>query len=251
MMICYCAYHHIFSIKIDISIQYTIISYIMMLILDLLNILFDQCNYQNLITMRSLNKRQTNYANKYSSLRYYNNKKCNAKEICRQCCMKTIKHIAHEISNDKALKWCAGIGYPEVIKYLVSIGANIRAHNDVVVCKGASSGNISTVKYSISIGANINAYNDRALQLSASNDHLEVVKYLVSVGANIHADNDFALQWTASNGQLEVVKYLVSIGANVNGHDGSALRWSARYGHLEVVKYLVSIGANVHARDAN
>jgi len=191
-----------------------------MLIPDLLNILFDQCNYENITTLRSLNKRRTNYANRYSLLRYCNQVENTLNMICKRVDIKAIKYaISHTSICYEMLRWSASGGHVLVVKYLVSTGANIHA------------------------------YNDHALRFSARYGHLEVVKYLVGVGADIHADEDFALGWSAENGHLKVVKYLISVGANIHANDDGALRWSALDARLEVVKYLLSVGANIHVHN--
>jgi len=206
---------HLFIEKNEIHIINIFMLIINMLIPDLLNTLFDQCDYGDLIVLRSLNKRKTNYANRYSLLRYYEQTKHTVESVCDNGNIKTVKHIIfHTHVRDFALGWSSFGGHLEVVKYLVSVGANIHADNA------------------------------HALRWSAENGHLEVVKFLVSIGANIHADDDFAFRWSAENGHLEVVKYLVNIGANIHAYDDYALRWSTTNGHPEVIEYLTSYCAN-------
>ena len=97
-----------------------------------------------------------------------------------------------------------------------------------------------TFKYLVELGANIYAENNLALRLSAAQGDLEIVKYLVENGADIHANNDQALRWSANNGHLEIVKYLVECGANIHAYNDEALRCSVGKGHLEVYHYLKS-----------
>jgi len=219
-----------------------------MLIPDLLNILFDQCNYENITALRSLNKRRTNYANKYSLLRYYDLTTNTIESICERGDIKTIKHIILYCSDicDHMLEWsCGKNGDVIVIKYLASVGANIHRHGNAPLRRSAYNGNILAVRYLISVGANIRAEDDYALQWSALKGHIDVVKCLVDAGSNIHVDGDDPLRYSAKNGHLEVVKYLVGAGAIVHAHDDWALRWSAINGHLEVAEYLISAGANI------
>jgi len=191
-----------------------------MLIPDLLNILFDQCNYDYMTTLRSLNKRKTNYANKYSLLRYYNlpTNRLRLRSIHEYEDIKTIKHtIPHTSSRviQDALIWSASCGRVLAVKYLVSVGANIHSHNDYALRQSAEFGHLEVVKYLISVGANVRACGDCALIASAANGHLETIKYLVSIGANVNASNDLALRWSADCEHLEIVKYLISVGANI------------------------------------
>ncbi len=109
-------------------------------------------------------------------------------------------------------------------------------------------GKLDVVKYLVSIGANIhkNGNDNSALYNATRNGHLEMIQYLVSMGADIHSDNDYTLRCAATKGFLNVVQYLVSIGANIHAYDDYALRYAAGNGHLEVVKYLVSVGADMN-----
>jgi Ankyrin repeats (3 copies) len=74
-------------------------------------------------------------------------------------------------------------------------------------------GQLDLVKYLVSVGADSHARNDFAVQYASANGHLEVVKYLVSLGADIRADNNTAVRWAIRGGHPEVVQYLVSLGS--------------------------------------
>jgi len=240
--------------KIENSNICVIIHGITMLILDLLNTLFDQANYETLMTLRCINKRKTKYANKYSVLSYYDVKNVTLNEICDYGTEpKTTVHLASRgvINIDFALQWSAEHGKIYAVKYLVSIGANIHADDDYALQWSAVYGHLDVVKYLASMGANIHADGEYALQWSAGNGYLDVVKYLVSIGANVHANDDYALRRSAKYGEISVVKYLVSVGANIHADGDFALIWSANNGHLEVVKYLVSEGANINIDDGD
>ena len=106
-------------------------------------------------------------------------------------------------------------------------------------------GNLEQIKYLVSLGADIRSGNDFAVRLASADGHLEVVKYLVSLGADIRCFDDYAVRWASRNGHLEMVKYLVSIGADIRSQDDFAVQWASYNGHLELVKYLVSLGADI------
>ena len=74
---------------------------------------------------------------------------------------------------------------------------------------------LEKVKYLVSIGADIRSNNDYAVKWASENGHLEMVQYLISIGADIRSQNDYAVRWAAGNGHLETVKYLVSVGADI------------------------------------
>ena len=125
----------------------------------------------------------------------------------------------------------------KTFEYLVSLGANISAHNDNAVIYASKNGHLDVVKYLVSMGANIrNA--DYAVISASMGGHLDVVKYLVSLGA----DKDCAVEWASMGGHLDVVKYLVSMRANIHADNNCAVRYASANGHLDVVKYLVELG---------
>jgi len=138
-------------------------------------------------------------------------------------------------------------GNLEVVKYLVSQGADIRTGDDSSVKSACWNGRLEILKYLVSRGADIHAGNDSSVRQASIKGHLEVVKYLVSQGADIHAGN--TVEWASQKGHLEVVKYLVDMGADIHSNDDHAVRYASAQGHLEVIKYLVSQCADIHAGD--
>ncbi len=84
---------------------------------------------------------------------------------------------------DFALTWASEHGLLDVVKYLVSIGADVRASNDESVQNACLGGRASPWR--------------RA-------PRLEVVKYLVSIGA----DGALALRWARFYNHPDVVEYL-------------------------------------------
>jgi len=266
MMICMITYHHICLTKIEITTIYASTHIIKMLIPDLFNALFDQANYHDLMVLRSLSKRQTKYANKYSVISQYNNLNM------RKCDADTVSLFREIIENG------CNLGR---VKYLVNIGANIHVRGDyntmALICKN---GCLKTLKYTIQhflqnewsmfmfkyekffshleivkYLASITdvcvtlLYSNDALQCGALYGNVEIVKYLMSIGADIHANRDWALQLSAMKGHIDVVKYLVSNGADIRRWDDYPLHAAAKNGHLDIVKYLISVGANLHSRN--
>lgn len=175
-----------------------------------------------------------------------------------------------------ALMLASTEGHLEIVKYLISKGADINAKSDkgwtALMAASGEKGHLDVVKYLISKGADINARNDdgrTALMNAATySGNLEIVKALVegkggllsvfSKGVDVNAKDDngeTALMGACGNGHLEIVKYLISKGADINAkaeatrfRGTTALILASMYGHLEVVKYLVSKGADVNAK---
>jgi ankyrin repeat protein len=101
-------------------------------------------------------------------------------------------------------------------------------------------GNLQLVKYLVSLKANITADDNYVVKIASRNGHLEVVKYLVSLKANITADDNYAVNWASGNDYLQVVKYLVSLGANIITNDKRIIRLTNQHGHLQENKYIES-----------
>ena len=61
-------------------------------------------------------------------------------------------------------------------------------------------GHLEMVKYLVSLGADIQSKNDWAVRLASLKGHLEVVnKYIVSLGADIRSENDLSVRWASFN----------------------------------------------------
>jgi hypothetical protein len=103
---------------------------------------------------------------------------------------------------------------------------------------------LNGIKYLVSVGVNIKADDNWAVQIASSDGHLEMVKYLVSIGADITVCNNLAVGWASYNGHLEVVKYLVTMGSDITADNNWAVKWASRNGKIKVVNYLVSMGAD-------
>lgn len=80
------------------------------------------------------------------------------------------------------------------------------------VMYAARNGHLEVVKYLISVGADITAENNWSLEASASKGHIEVFKFLVDSGADI-TDGDFeAIHSAAENGHFSIIRYSVRVG---------------------------------------
>lgn len=139
-----------------------------------------------------------------------------------------------------ALGWATFIGYEDMVKYLVSKGANLYATDkgDVYnVFKSAVLGkNVQIVKYLYSIPAlkekisangdsNINTQEDDGetlVMIASSNNRIETVEYLISLGADINIVSEQrkynALSVACSRGYIEMQQLLIKNGAvNLSG----------------------------------
>lgn len=155
-----------------------------------------------------------------------------------------------------ALHLAVTFNRPNVVKYLVSHGADIEArdkHGCTASYRAAQVGSVDILKYLVGQGANIHAKSLvgwTLLHTAAKNGHLDVARYLLSQGANLHArdaDAWSSLEIASAYGHLDVVQYLVSQGADVNEEQSgeTTVCIAARHGFLDVVETLVSLGANI------
>lgn len=130
------------------------------------------------------------------------------------------------------LHWAAMNGHYEVVKYLVTHGAQV--------------------------GAKASGYQDNTpLHDAALNGHQRVVEYLVSKGAEVDAkktDGATPLIDAAAYARYDVVEYLLANGANVNAadvHGFSALRRAADRPDVELAELLLKNGADPNTKDVS
>ena len=105
-----------------------------------------------------------------------------------------------------ALPYASFCGYLEIVKYLVSVGADIHTEYDKAVHNACVKGHLDIVKYLVSVGADIHILDGRALRAASLFGHLDIVKYLVSVGAD--AKNDIAIRLASQFHHAKVVEFL-------------------------------------------
>ena len=141
---------------------------------------------------------------------------------------------------------------------------------------------IELVKYLVSLGADINAeftfinYKDKTYKIARCtppplhwaawhNSNVDVLRFLVSKGVDVNAvenekgkfrggDQNTPLHYAARwNPNVKVLEYLISAGAKINAKgswDYTPLHYAAQdNSNIEVLEYLISAGADVHAKD--
>ena len=90
----------------------------------------------------------------------------------------------------------AGLGYVDLVKYLLSVGAKLQIpqQKESVLHAAVRSGNAEMVKVILSAGASVNdveSLDETALHVAAENDHLEIVQLLLEAGADPTAKRIF------------------------------------------------------------
>ena len=138
--------------------------------------------------------------------------------------------VFHYLNYDpvKAIKRACKLGYLPAVKrafiedkYRGDITLMVK--NDAVI-EVSKNGHLEVVKYLVSQGADIKTRDNYAVRWASRNGHLEVVKYLVSQGADIKTRDNYAVIWASRNRHLEVIKYLVSQGADIKDQNNKAVR---------------------------
>jgi hypothetical protein len=143
---------------------------------------------------------------------------------------------------DKNMLLACFYGKIKIVKYLVSLGANITTQKNLALTYACPGGNLELVKYLISLGADPLYKNNDPIVRASGDGHLEIVKYLISLGADPLAQKNSGIGWASQNGHLEMVKYLVSLGADISAYKYNAIVFA---GNLEILKYFVSIGIDI------
>ena len=124
---------------------------------------------------------------------------------------------ATNLSLRTPLRLASGGGHLEVVKYLVSAGANLEERD---------------------------SYGSTPLHQASYRGHLEVVEYLVGTGAFLEATSNMGytpLLFASAWNRLEVVKFLVEAGADIdatgcNGDTPLSKAWHRN--NLGIVKFL-------------
>jgi ankyrin repeat protein len=118
-------------------------------------------------------------------------------------------------------------------------------------------GHLEIVKYLLSAGANrINTGLAVPLTLACEKGYLTIVKALLAAGANIKGDDHLAwlygmtcytpLSAAVNNGHIKVVKHLLSVGADIKEVDNlGSLRGPVLAGNSALVQTLITFGVDI------
>lgn len=160
-----------------------------------------------------------------------------------------------------ALMLAAKTSDVRTVKLLAERGLDVNAkspNGDTAIFEAAWAGNTDVVRYLISKGADVNAEMAKfpfkgftALAIASAVDHAEIADILIAAGARVSARDGAGyepLQWAAMSerGDAHLVRSLIRAGANVNvkgAFDETAFTWAARRGHTAIVDALKEAGA--------
>lgn len=131
----------------------------------------------------------------------------------------------------------------EIVKELISEGANIFIRNGYALMHFAATGDLNSVKVLVENGALNERYSFLAKNIAGKNGHYEVYKYLISPNKEI---TDFSVFQHAGVERdcLKIIEICVNDkNIDVNKDHGFTLRWAKKLEHREVVDFLISKGA--------
>jgi ankyrin repeat protein len=152
---------------------------------------------------------------------------------------------------NEALFDAAAHGRPQVIKVLISAGANINSIRDDIgntpLINAVNSSNEDTMRALIELGADVNVANSigrTALRYAVHYDLFEIMKTLIEKGANINSQDISGvtpLIQAVWHNESRMVRYLVDKGADINIKDSeghSALFYADESKNKEVSEIL-------------
>ncbi|KAM3925925.1 ankyrin repeat and KH domain-containing protein 1-like [Leptodactylus fuscus] len=148
---------------------------------------------------------------------------------------------------------CCG-GFAEVTDFLVKSGADVELGCSTPLMEAAQEGHLELVKYLLSAGANVHASTatgDTALTYACENGHTDVAEALLQAGADLEHESEGGrtpLMKAARAGHLCTVQFLLTKGANINkstaNNDHTVVSLACAGGHLTVVELLLAKGAD-------
>ncbi|XP_048242398.1 ankyrin-3-like isoform X2 [Haliotis rufescens] len=155
---------------------------------------------------------------------------------------------------------CVMSGHEEILKVLVSHGADLKGRGYRYLHMACARGHISIVRYLLSYeDININErtiHEETPVMMAAEAGHSDVYDHLVSEGADLSFTDDSdrdCLMLACKGGNMSIVKQLLSLNTfNINRKDRlnrTPVMLAAEAGHSDVYHLLVSEGADLSLTD--
>ncbi len=126
--------------------------------------------------------------------------------------VKILKHLARlgeNVTSHKHLLFAMEFDCPEMIKFMVDNGADIRADYDICMTLACRYGHIHVIAYLESQGMDIHMRNNELLAIACGYNKLSVVKYLVSRGLCIKPSDYYLIEIAAVHKRFSIVRYLL------------------------------------------
>ena len=129
----------------------------------------------------------------------------------------TRKQLEKKIKNGEAphnaISWAAENGYGDLVKSLISVGADISENENYALELASKNGHTEIVKILLEAGASTHDSDDEGycLRLAAYNGYTEIANMLIQAGANPTADNYYALMIALERRNIEIVELLLDV----------------------------------------
>jgi putative sugar O-methyltransferase len=143
---------------------------------------------------------------------------------------------------------CEG-GSLDIVRYLHENGVALNAPNQEPLCRACAPGHLHIVRYLHENGVGLNAPNQEPLCRACAHGHLDIVRYLRENGVRFIPLYNEPLCQACDGGHLDVVRYLHEHGMSLTEAGNDALRRAAAAGHLELVRFIHQNGGDISARD--
>jgi ankyrin repeat protein len=172
--------------------------------------------------------------------------------------------IVYGESRETPLLKAADAGKTDIVKYLISKGANVnfrtRDFGRTPLMMAVSRGFDDVVEILLKAGADPKVRDhtgDTAFALAALEGQYEIAEVLLKAGEDVNGSDDSGNTWLTScgtTGNPTCMRWLVAHGADVNKVSGlqyggsTALTSAAMVGNAESVRTLLELGANPHLK---
>ncbi|KAK5578498.1 hypothetical protein RB653_008170 [Dictyostelium firmibasis] len=180
----------------------------------------------------------------------------------------SLKSVLNTLDSEgnTALHWACYRKHFQVVKYLISIGANANIANtsekQTPFHWACVAGDIYIIHHLVEVGKCDIFLRDRrglnSLLLSTHHDRsLDVVRYLLYKGLPVTSKDDeghTSLHWASFSGNLKLIRLLINRGADINSLDNlhrTPIHWSSFKGYTECTVALHEEGANLNLKDAD
>jgi len=155
------------------------------------------------------------------------------------------------------LSWAVSSGNTELVKILLTRGADPKARDGNILRSAASGGDTEIVEMLITHGADPKALSDGMTPLHDASEggRDEVVKLLLAKGAEVNAkrfDGATPLMSAADRGHKTCVEILLAKGASINAIDdkgNTPLHWAVARENKEMVEILLAHGADINLKN--
>ena len=146
------------------------------------------------------------------------------------------------------LNWICGYGSLDIVKFVIGKNIDMSQDDNYNIRMAANAGRFDIVRELISAGADIHTKNDEILSHASIYGNIGMAEYLLNHGAVIDRPGEIANPLTKAiqYGKMDMVRYLIQRGADVNINNGSPLKYAIKDKNLDFVQELVKNGADVN-----